>query len=348
MSSLTGVIIGAGHFADIQLDAWESVKGAQIKGIFSPTRPKREALAKKYNLQSFDSYEAMIAAIKPDFVDICTPPDSHFDYTKLTADKGIAVLCQKPVAPTLEESEALIHYCEAENIPLMINENWRWQAWYREIKQMMDDGLLGDVYTVYAAMRPGDGWGANPYPVQPYFKDMEQFLLYETGVHYIDTFRYLFGEIESIYCQTRTINPVIAGEDLAVIHFNFANEVVGIYDANRTTYMEEVRSPAYGLMTIEGTRGKVRLDLEGKIFYTPRDGQEKEHVYPIPTGWKGGCAVATQQHFIDGLVKGIPFETSGENYLNSVRVVFACYESAKKNQVIHLDFASGKKNYITK
>ncbi|WP_134701010.1 Gfo/Idh/MocA family protein [Ammoniphilus sp. YIM 78166] len=334
---LKGVILGAGHFADIQLEAWQSVQGAEMKGILSRTKKNAEVLAQKYGLQVYDDFDQMILDIQPDFVDVCTPPDVHLHYTILSADRGIPVLCQKPVAPSLEESEALVQYCLDRKVPLMINENWRWQGWYREIKNMIDQGMLGKVYHTYFAMRPGDGWGNDPYPVQPFFKDMKQFLIYETGVHWIDTFRYLFGEIRSVYCQIRKINSVVAGEDLAIIHFDFRNGMTGIYDANRTTYMEEVRSPAYGWMTLEGTEGKLRLEQDGRIYYTPRGGLEKEHAYTIPPGWKGGCAIATQQHFIDGLLKGISYESSGPEYLKTVRVVYACYESARQNQVVHLE-----------
>lgn len=334
---LKGVILGAGHFADIQLEAWREVKGGGIGAIVSRTRGKAEELAGKYGLQVYDDWDAMLAEMRPDFVDICTPPDSHLHYTKLAVDAGIPVLCQKPLAPTWEEGVELVQYADERKVPLMINENWRWQAWYREIKAMMDSGRLGKVYHVYFAMRPGDGWGENPYPVQPYFKQMEKFLLYETGIHFIDTYRYLFGEIESVYCLTRRINPVIAGEDFALVTFRFAGGMTGIYDANRTTYMETVRGPSYGWMTLEGTDGKLRLDEHGSLFVTDRGGTEARHSFTVPSkGWKGGCAIAAQQHFIDGLLYGIPFETDGHDYLKSVRAMFACYESAQQNRVVYL------------
>jgi predicted dehydrogenase len=333
---LTGVIIGAGYFADIQLEAWQSVKGARIHAVMSLSREQSEALAGKYRLEVFDDYDRMIAEAKPDFVDICTPPDSHEYYTRLTADRKLPVLCQKPLAPSCEECRRIINYCSQRNVPFMVNENWRWQGWYREMKRMIEKGMLGNVYHAYFAMRPGDGWGQSPYPVQPYFSKMRRFLLYETGIHWIDTYRFLFGELKSVYCQTRKINSSIAGEDLAVVHFNFTNGMTGIYDANRTTYMEEVRTLAYGWMTLEGTDGKLRLEPDGTIYYTPRDGREHRHHYEIPQGWKGGSAIAAQQHFIDGLLNGTPYETSGEQYLKSVRAMFACYESAEKNQVVFL------------
>jgi predicted dehydrogenase len=329
-------MVGAGFFADIQLGGWAGVQGAEIAGILDCDPGKAQKLGDKYGIAAFSEWEQMLTDVRPDFIDICTPPDSHRDYVRRSADLGLPILCQKPFAPTYEDGEAMVRYCRERGVPLMVNDNWRWQAWYREIAGMIRRGLLGDVYTAYFAMRPGDGWGDEPYPLQPYFKEMERFLIAETGVHWIDTFRYLFGEIASLYCQTRTVNPVIRGEDLAIILFNFAGGMTAIFDANRTTYMEVVRSPTYGMLTLEGTMGKLRLLENGEILYTPRGGAERRHEYPIPPGWLGGGVAAALQHFVDGLLRGEEFETSGERYLPSFRAVFACYESARTNQVVKI------------
>jgi predicted dehydrogenase len=333
---LRGVMVGAGFFAGIQLDAWTSVQGAEIAGILDRDLEKAQKLGNKFGIAAYGEWDRLLESVHPDFIDICTPPDSHKDYIERAAGLGLPILCQKPFAPTYEEGEAMVRYCRERGVPLMVNDNWRWQGWYREIARIIGQGLLGNVYTAHFAMRPGDGWGNRPYPLQPYFKEMERFLVAETGVHWIDTFRCLFGEITSLYCQTRTINPIIRGEDLAIIHFNFDGGMTAIYDANRTTYMEEVRSPTYGKFTVEGTDGKLRLLENGDILYTPRGGVERRHPYSIPPGWMGGCVPAALQHFVDGLLRGGDFETSGERYLPSFRAVFACYESARTNQVINL------------
>lgn len=339
MESLRGIIIGSGHFAQIQMDAWAHVKGGEIVAIVSKDVEGANKLAMEHQIPfsgaDTDIY-SLIEKLNPDFLDICTPPATHFQYAKIAADYGIPVLCQKPVAPSQEESEQLVSYCRDKGVPIMINENWRWQGWYREIRRIIDSGQLGRLFRVYFSMRPGDGFGQSPYPMQPYFKDMEKFLLYETGVHWVDTFRYLFGEIESVYCQTNTWNPLIKGEDAAIVLFNFVNGMTGIYDANRVVYTEEVRPPTYGWMNVEGEFGNLRLAEDGRIFITLRGATEQEHVYEIPEGWKGGSVISTHQHFIDGLLSGDRdyFETEGEKYMISQRIVYACYQSAKEQRVV--------------
>ncbi|ANY66296.1 hypothetical protein BBD42_07310 [Paenibacillus sp. BIHB 4019] len=322
-----GVIIGAGHFSDVQLEAWQSVSDAEMVAIYDIDAAKADQLASKYEMLSFHDFDQMIREVNPDFIDICTPPASHFEYVRFAVDLGLPVLCQKPLAPTLSESEELVRYAAERNVPLMVNENWRWQPWYRHIKRVLEEGQLGEIFYANFAMRPGDGWGESPYPVQPYFREMERFLMFETGIHFIDTFRFLFGEISSVYCQSRRINPVIRGEDLSIMFANFSSGMVAVYDANRVAYTPINRSPTYGNMVIEGTEGKLRLDEEGRIFLINRGGTETEFVYEIPSGYKGGSAIATQRHFVDCLAEGRGFETSGSDYLTNMRILFSCYDS---------------------
>ncbi len=74
-----------------------------------------------------------------------------------------------------------------------------------------------DLHTITFRNRAGDGWGEDAYLArQPYFQTMERFLLYEAGIHTIDTFRYLAGEVNRVWCMLRKLNPVIAGEDTAI------------------------------------------------------------------------------------------------------------------------------------
>jgi predicted dehydrogenase len=344
MKRLTGVTIGAGFFSDIQQAAWQQVDGAAIAAVADRSLTKAQALADKYHLQAFDDTVRMLGEIQPDFVDICTPPGAHLELVQLCATRRIPILCQKPVAPTWNQTQMIAKLCEEAGVPLMINENWRWQCWYREIKRLLAGGAIGDVYHAVFTMRPGDGWGEAPYPLQPYFRDMPQFLLFETGIHWLDTFRYLFGEIDSVYCAIRTVNPRIAGEDLAVVHLNFRSGATGIYDANRVMATDPVRPPTYGQMTIEGTGGRLKLDEQGRIYFEERGEAEREHRYPIRAdGWRGGSVIAAQQHFIDGLLHKTPWETDSRQYLRSVAVMYACYESARSGQVVQLDaFDPGK------
>ena len=298
---------------------------------------KTRTLAETYNIAATsDRLADLLDDVQPDFVDVCTAVETHLALTRVAADRGIGVLCQKPVAPTMAETDELIDYCASRGVRLMINDNWRWQAWYREIKTILDAGRLGQVFSVYLAMRPGDGWGLEPYAVQPYFREMPRFLLFETGLHYADTLRFLFGEVVSVYCRIRRVNPAITGEDVAVVCLNFVDGLSAIFDGNRVAHTSSVRPPMNGFLRIEGTEGNLRADEAGRLFLMPRGESERPHEYAIPGGYRGGSVVAAQQHFVDCLAEGTEFETNGRDYRKSAEIVFACYQSAAEDRVVRM------------
>jgi predicted dehydrogenase len=127
----------------------------------------------------------------------------------------------------------MVEGCARRGVRLLIHENWRWQPWYREAKHLISQDRLGRVFHFGFRMRTGDGRGPTPYLQQPYFRDMPRLLLYETAVHFLDTFRFLGGELKSIFCQTSRINPAIQGEDYALVQASFASGAKGMIDANR-------------------------------------------------------------------------------------------------------------------
>jgi predicted dehydrogenase len=178
-------------------------------------------------------------------------------------------------------------------------------------------------------MRTGDGRGAEPYKVQPYFREMPRLLIYETLVHFLDTFRYLAGEIRDLTCVTRRVNPVIAGEDCVSIQLGFKSGAIGIIDANRIAG-PAIPEIAFGSLRIDGTAGSGRMLPDGTIVLVPHEASERPHPYPIPsTGYKGDSVYAFQQHAVRCLETGESSESEGTEYLRTVAAVEACYRSAQ-------------------
>jgi predicted dehydrogenase len=176
----------------------------------------------------------------------------------------------------------------------------------------------------------GDGWGEDAYlNRQPYFRDMPRLLVYETGIHFIDTFRYLFGEVKEVYAKLRKLNPVIKGEDAGVVLFEFKNGIQAIWDANR--YNESNNdNPRYtfGEMLIEGSGGSIRLYNNGDITIQTLGVPERLHAYHHKNvNFSGDCVYTTQRHFIDCLLNEQSFETNGMDYLKNIIIQDATYRS---------------------
>ncbi len=275
----------------------------------------------------------MLSSHDLDFVDIVTRPDTHLEIVRNVAQQRVAMICQKPLAPSAVEVRELIDVVESSGVRFMVHENFRFQPWYRQIKSLLDQEAIGDkLHTITFRNRAGDGWGDDAYLArQPYFQTMEKFLIFEAGIHTIDTFRYLGGEIKQTWCVHRKLNHVIAGEDTALGIFQFQSGSMGLYDANRFNE-STADNPRYtfGEMWVEANGGTIRLYDDARLTIQPLGQKEQNHPYtPSKDGFAGDCVYQTQRHFVDQLLTDQPFETDATNYAKSIAVQEAMYRSAE-------------------
>jgi predicted dehydrogenase len=342
MKRLRGICIGAGYFSRFQYEAWTRIPEVDIVAACNRDQEKARVVAKTYGIArtaAWHELAALLDELQPDFVDIITPPETHLEAVQLAAERGIHVICQKPLAPTLEESRRIVEVARGAGIRFLVHENWRWQPWYREIKRQLDEGALGELFSIGVRMRMGDGWQPDAYLArQPFFRTYPRLLIYETAVHFLDTFRFLGGEIESIYCRLNKRNPAIAGEDAGIITATFASGATALLDASR--YNESDAADArytFGTVRVDGRLGHIELDLEGGLRFKPLGQTPRNIEYEHNRqGFAGDCVYALQRHFTDCMLSDMPFESTGEDYLKTIALVEACYESNAKGQVVKI------------
>ena len=329
--------VGAGYFAQFHLEAWQRLPEVNLAAICDKDQDKAVVFAKKYGVPKvYTSIDKLLQEESIDVLDIITPPETHFSICQKAAHKGIHIICQKPLAPSLKEAVEMVQLTKKQGVHFVVHENWRFQPWYRQIKQMLDAGKIGDnIHSINFKMRMGDGWKEDAYlNRQPYFRSMPRLLVYETGIHFIDTFRYLVGEIESVFGDLRKLNPNIAGEDCGIVLFNFINGAKGIWDANR---FNESNHPnpryTFGEMLLEGNGGSIRLYNDGKI--TLQSLGKKEGTIPNQhedKNFAGDCVYHLQKHFVECFLNDLPFENSGADYLRNLEIQEAIYHSSQIGQ----------------
>jgi predicted dehydrogenase len=341
MKTFKAVAVGAGYFSHFQYEAWERIPEVTVAAFCNRNAQRAEPIIENFGIpRHYTDYRQMLEKEKPDIVDIITPPPTHLEMCKIAADLGVHIICQKPLAPTFDEARQIVELTDRAGVRFMVHENWRFQPWYREIRKLLDAGAVGDkIHSLYFRSRMGDGWGENAYiPRQPYFREYPRLLVYENGVHFIDTYRYLAGEVKDVYAVLKKLNPVIAGEDSGVVIFNFVSGTTGIWDANRYNECNyENARYTFGEMLIDASGGSIRLALDGTITIQPLGKKERKHDYfHEDRAFSGDCCYTTQRHFIDRMIDGEPFETNGYEYLKTLAVQEAVYESASKNTIIRV------------
>jgi predicted dehydrogenase len=335
------VSAGAGFFAQFHLAAWERLQAEGLVthiALADPDSAKRDAARRRFGIgKDFAEVAAMLDATRPDLLDIATPPDTHEQLVRLAAERGVACICQKPLASTCAQALAIADIGEAAGIPLVVHENFRWMPWFREMKRWIDEGNLGVAHSVSVRMRPGDGQGPSAYlDRQPYFQKMQRFLVHETLVHYIDAYRFLFGEVRQVSAQLRRVNECIAGEDAGYVSLAFDNGATAMIDASRANdHVAANPRLTMGEQWLEGSAGVLRLDGDGKLFWKPHQQDEREHPYAWSNRDFGGdCVYAQQKHIVAALrASSVPANTA-RAYLRNTAIVEAVYQSSAERRVV--------------
>lgn len=340
--TLKGVCIGAGYFSQFQYEAWARMDEVEIVAFCNRDSARAQEITGQFGIQNhYTDYREMFDKEKPDFVDIITPPPSHLEICAEAGKRGIHIMCQKPLAPSQEEATRIVCEADEAGVRLMVHENFRFQPWHREIKRLLSEGAIGDqLHSLNFRTRTGDGWGDQAYiPRQPYFRDYPRLLVYETGVHFIDTFRFLAGEVSKVSAWLRKLNPVIKGEDCGLLVFEFENGAIGQWDANRFNEPPSGTNARYtfGEFLIEGKNGSIRLSTDGTIMLQNLGEEAREIPYSHERkGFAGDCVFTTQRHFVDRMLDDGPFETSGADYLETIKIQEAVYQAAALGQPVEL------------
>lgn len=336
----TVAVIGAGYFARLHIDAWRRIEDVALVAICDRDLQRAQNAVQNHDdCRSYTDAHELLAAIKPDIVDIATPPDSHLSLVQLACGVSNHVICQKPLAPTYAEASAIVAAAATSKSTLVVHENVRFMPWHREIKEIISSGKLGRLLSLGMRLRPGDGQGPEAYlDRQPYFQKMPRFLVHETAIHWIDTFRFLAGEPSGVFARLATLNPAIAGEDSGIIVFDMADGCRAVFDGNRLLDHESDNPRrTMGELSIEGTMGALRLNGRGQLFIRERAGAEQEWQYSWnDRDFGGDCVYRFQRHVVDSIVSGQLLENTGADYLRNIEIEERIYQSAQQGRWLEL------------
>ena len=339
MKALRFGIIGTGFWARSQLAAWREIPGARCIALCNRTRAKAEVLAREFGVPTlYEDAEELLQREKPDFVDVITDVDTHSRFVHLAAQYETPVICQKPLAPSIVEAEKMIVACAAKNVPLSVHENWRWQTPIRELKTVLDSGVIGRVFRARIDY-------CNSFPVfdnQPFLKTLEEFILADMGSHIFDVARFLFGEAARLYCQTHQITPDILGEDAASVMLRMQSGATVTVNLSYASRVEHDRFPET-FMHVEGTLGSVELAPDYWLRIATEGGTETHRCPPPEYAWADpryslvhSSIVACHRDLLKGLQTNTAPETSATDNLKTLKLVQAAYHSARGNLAVDI------------
>ena len=324
-------VVGTGYFSQFHFDAWERLE-VNVVAICSLNENDAIYYSKKFNnCPIYSNFQKMVDETDLDFVDIIIPPKDHLSLIKIAAKKNVNIICQKPFTNSYSEALRAVNLANKNHVLLIVHENFRFQPWYLQIKKIIENNLLGELYQVNFRMRPGDGQGKNAYlNRQPYFQKMERFLIHETAIHFIDLYRFLFGKIDSVFANLTKLNTNIKGEDAAYVLFNFENGMRGIFDGNRLSdHIAIDRRLTIGEMLIEGSNGTLRLNGNGELFKRKFGSNKEVKIYYKweKKGFAGDSVFKCHRHILQHYLKGKALHNRASDYLENLKIENYIYES---------------------
>lgn len=321
-------LTGAGMISWHHLVAWRNLGSrVQLVGICDPNTQNAQRRAEEFGIpRIYQDTGAMLADTEIDALDVASPRQTHAAHVEAAAAKGIDVLCQKPLTPTLNEAEELIRRITGKN-RLMVHENWRFRPWYRKLRQWIAQGELGDILMGQLAMIGSgmlpDSEGRRPaLERQPFMANEAQLMIKEVLIHHLDVMRYLCGPLKVLTARTAHTLAEVKGETLATILLRTERDAP-------VTVTGTMAAPGYP------PRVGDRLEIVGTIASAVFDDGELRLMGPHPRRERCDLTAGYQAsfdntiaHFVDCLESGSGFETDAIDNIETLKLVEQAYRAA--------------------
>lgn len=338
-------IIGCGKIAQVRhIPEYAENPDAKLVGFYDINQQRAEELAKKYGAKAYASIEDLLANENIDAVSICVANHAHAEVTIKALEAGKDVLCEKPMATTMEDCEAMVATAKKTGKKLMIGQNQRLAKAHAKAKKLIDEGWIGNVLTFRTTFGHGgpETWSVDPGKNTWFFDKTKAAMgaMADLGIHKTDLIQFLLGQkVVKVSAEVTTLDKTDANgnliqvDDNAICIYTMENGVIGTMTASWTFYGPEDNSTV-----LYGTKGIMRIydnpDFAIEIF--TKEGEkiymDVEAIQTNDNQTKSGII----DLFMECLTKDKEPEISGENVLSAMRAVFGALQSAQEGRTINL------------
>lgn len=341
-------VVGLGHLAQVAvLPAFKNTRNSELTALVSGDAEKLRKLGTKYDLEhvySYDEYDRALSQV--DAVYLVLPNHLHREYAVRAAERGVHVLCEKPMAVTEQDCAAMIKAAERNRVKLMIAYRLHFETANLEAINLVKSGRLGNP-RIFDSVFGQQVDSQNIRMTEPVKKGGGP--VYDMGVYCINAARYLFqAEPTGVLAFNATNGGVRKGNK----QFKSVNEMTSVLlrfpEERLATFTCSFGSADVSRYTLIGTKGA--LTMEPAYDYTLA--LEHHLVIGEKTGTrkfgKGDQFAAELIYFSDCILKGKEPEPSGWEGLADVRIVRAIYESARTGKLVKLPGFHAKKKPSTR
>ena len=336
-------IIGCGKIAQVRhIPEYAANPDAELAGYFDLNLERAEQLAQQYGGKAFASYQDLLADPSIDAVSVCTANSSHAEISIAALRAGKHVLCEKPMATTQADCDAMVQAAEESGRYLMIGQNQRLAKAHVKAKELIDSGLIGEIISFRTTFGHGgpETWSVDPGKSTWFFDKNRAAMgaMADLGIHKTDLIHYLTGDhvVETtarlVTMDKRGADGELIGvDDNAICIYRLSKGALGTMTASWTFYGAEDNSTI-----LYGTRGIMRIydDPTYAIQVSNLAGEtilyQIDKIQTNDSQTKSGIIDA----FMDCLVADKAPETSGKEVAKTMRVILASIESSKTGRAV--------------
>jgi len=326
-----GVLSLAHHHGESYIANLRNINGVELTGVADDDPLRGQTVAAHNKALYFHSFEDLLEA-RPDGVIICTENNRHRPLVEMAAARGIHVLCEKPLASTIEDARAIVDTCAKAGVLLMTAFPMRFSAPLLEIKARLDHGDFGDIYCFNATNQ-----GELPTKHRSWFADPELAgggAIMDHTVHLVDLMRWLTGaEVKSVYARSNRVFHAdeVQVETGALEMLSFDNKMFATIDASwsRPPYW-----PTWGGLTLEMVtqRGTVVVDAFRQNLNVYRHDLERSNwAY-----WGSDMNYAMVSEFTAAIRENRQPRVTGVDGLRAVEATLAAYESDRTGRTVEV------------
>ncbi len=318
-------IAGAGMVSLHHLRAWRSVAEVRVVAIADPDLARAQTRAAEFGIDvACSDVAAMLDAERPDALDIAAGHAAHRPLCLAAADRGIAILCQKPLAPSLAEARGIVEAI-GSRARIMIHENWRFRPWYRQAQAWVESDAVGapahlalDTLSSGFLLRDGTRPALER---QPMLADVPRLMIGEVLVHHLDVACCLLGPLAVVRASTRRAIDGVRGETAARIELS-GNGTHAVVSGDLARGGAPL--PLSDSMRLVGSEGEIELD--GSQL-TLRGRKSAAVAFDLDAGYQESYD-ATMAHFVDALSRDRPFATPPDVHLRVLALAEDAYRLA--------------------
>ncbi|HEX7066411.1 MAG TPA: Gfo/Idh/MocA family oxidoreductase [Bacillales bacterium] len=326
-----GVLGNANIARKALVPAIKAAGSAELKGIASRQSKKAERAAEELGFDKhYGSYEALLADPEIDAVYIPLPNGLHAEWVAKAAKAGKHVLCEKPAALTAAEAAKMIEECRRHEVLFMEAFMYQFHPQHERVKEIIADGEIGDV----RVMRSQFSFAMKDPANVRLNRELGGGCLYDVGCYCIHAARYILAQEPSkVYAQAH-LDAEFDNVDMTTAGMlSFEKDIQLLFDCSFESFPQEnyqVIGEKGNIQVTHPFRPDKNKDGKARIYITTEDGEKREESIP-------GEAYALQvEHFSQCVLDGTEPVYSGEQTIQNMKVIDACYESIRSGETVEL------------